>query len=134
MQILKLLVAMCAIVSAQHDSSKCNSGSTGTEPCCYDLDPFGDETNDGFCNDGYDVERIGYCTSEESGSDNFISWDKYECYPPLVWDSDVDETVGFFGGLIIRWILLWIVVPIVVCICICVAVCACSKTCCFAQK
>ena len=134
---------MCAIVSAQHDSSKCNSGSTGTEPCCR---YWGSDGWEGSCNDGYDVESLdGDCTPEESGQSKSTVWSKYECYPPLVydgmyddyaseWDSEMDETVGFFGGLIIRWILLWIVVPIVVCICICVAVCACSKTCCFAQK
>ena len=70
MQILKLLVAMCAMVSAQHDSSKCNSGSTGTNPCCYNLDIFAGFP-DASCNDGYDdgyPRADNVCTPEESGS------------------------------------------------------------------
>ena len=144
MQFFKLLVAMSAMVSAQHDATKCDGDSYGSNQCCSYSKYFAD------CYDNYVVTYVESetCTREEAGSS---SMSKFYCDPPTeespkqkqdsikIDDIDVDlsavsTSAKAAGAGIVTILLLWILTPVIICVCICVCVCACSKTCCFAQK
>ena len=140
MQFFKLLVAMSAMVSAQHDASKCEGTSLGTDPCCANFEDWAD------CADKYVAVYVESekCSRSEAGS-SMMS--KFYCNPPTEADlskisSDIEEidfsavsgSAKAAGAGILTIILLWVLSPIIICVCICVCCCACNKTCCFAPK
>ena len=139
MQFFKLLVAMSALVSAQHDASKCFGDSEGPEKCCAS------SKFNAYCLDSYvsRYEQSEKCTYAEAlGS----GYERYYCEPPTEDNTATDDysDVDFSADLaaasgaaatgLVTILLLWILTPVIICVCICVCICACSKTCCFAQK
>ena len=141
MQFFKLLVAMTAMVSAQHDASKCDGNSMGSNSCCASFESAAD------CDDNYVVVYVDSesCTRAEAGS-SMMS--KFYCDPPSestkqdsveidfgdFSDVDYSGAASAAGAGIVTILLLWILTPVIICVCICVCICACSKSCCFAQK
>lgn len=83
MQFFKLIVAMSAMVSAQHDGTKCNGDSTGTDSCCASNEGAAD------CDDYVIVFVEGEACSEgEAGS---ATMSKFYCDPPTETEDETED-------------------------------------------